>query len=41
MTSRASQCDVTKFLKLGLINSNHIVLAIFVVPYDSRFALDV
>ena len=41
MTSRASQCDVTKFRKLGLTNSNHIVLATFGVRYDSRFALDV
>ena len=41
MTSRASQCDVTKVLKLVLDNSNHIVLATFGVHYDSRFALDV
>ena len=31
----------TKILKLGLTNSNHIVLATFGVRYDSRFALDV
>ena len=41
MTSRASQCDVTLFQKLSLTNSNHIVLASFGVPYDSRFVLDV
>ena len=38
--SRAGQCDVTKVLKLVLINSNHSVLSTFGVPYDSRFALD-
>ena len=41
MTSRASQCDVTKFSKLGLTNSYHIALATFGLRYDSRFALDV
>ena len=41
MTSRADQCDVTKFCKLVLINRNHVVLATFDVRYDSRFALDV
>ena len=40
MTSRASQRDVTKFCKLGLTNSNYIVLATFGVRYDSRFTLD-
>ena len=41
MTSRAGQCEVTKILKLVLINSYHVVSATFGVRYDSRLALDV
>ena len=39
MTSHAGQRDVTKFYKLVLIDSNHVVLATFGVRYDSHFAL--
>ena len=41
VTSRASQCEVTIFLKMVLTNKDHIVLATFGVRFDSCFALDV
>ena len=41
VTSRARRCDVTKFYKLFLSNSDHVVLATFGVRYDSRFVIEV
>ena len=41
VTSRARRCDVTKFLKLSLSNSYHIVLTCFGVRYDTRFVIHV